>query len=309
MIYDLIIIGGGPAGVAAGVYAARKKIKTLLITFDFGGQSGVSAEIQNWIGVKAIPGEQLAAQLKDHLLTYRSADFEIMASEKITAVSKTESGFKVTTEGGQTFDTRAVLVATGAERRKLAVPGAKEFEQRGITYCATCDGPLFAGKDVVVIGGGNAAFETAVQLLAYCRSVTLIHRGETFRADEITVEKVRVNPKMKIVTNAETQEFRGDKFVQSLVYKDLKTGELRELKTDGVFVEIGLVPTTWFVKDLVKLNEYNQIIVDPRTQAASASGVWAAGDATDGLYHQNNIAAGDAIKALENIYQYLHRTA
>ncbi|MCC6290582.1 FAD-dependent oxidoreductase [Candidatus Nomurabacteria bacterium] len=306
MIYDLIIIGGGPAGVAAGVYAARKKLRTLFLTTDFGGQSSVSAEIQNWIGTRAIPGEELARQLREHLFTYESPDFVIKEGEKVTKITQKEKDFIVSNETGDNFEARAVLITTGAMRRKLEVPGAKEFEQKGITYCATCDGPLFADQDVVVIGGGNAAFETAAQLLAYCRSVTLIHRGDTFRADEITVERVRRNPKMKIITNAELKEFRGDKMLTSLVYQDTKTNEEKKMETGGVFVEIGLVPTTWFAKDLVKLNQNNSIVVDPRTQASSIPGVWAAGDCTDALYHQNNIAAGDAIKALENIYQYLH---
>ncbi len=309
MLFDLVIIGGGPAGVAAGVYAARKKLKTLFITFDFGGQSSVSAEIQNWIGTKAISGTELAEQLKSHLYAYESADFVIATGEKVVDISQSGSNFQIKTDSDKTYESKTALITTGAERRKLDVPGAKEFEQKGITYCATCDGPLFAGKDVVVIGGGNAAFETAAQLLAYCQSVTLVHRGETFRADEITVEKVRQNPKMQIITNAETIKFSGDKFVNSLSYKDLKTGEVKELKTAGVFIEIGLVPTTWFVKNLVKLNDYGSIMVDPRTQATSVSGIWAAGDATDALYHQNNIAAGDAIKALENIYAHLHRNS
>lgn len=307
MSYDLIIVGGGPAGVAAGVYAARKKLKTLFITDDFGGQSSVSAEIQNWIGTKAISGEKLAEQLKEHLLVYQNTDFVVTEGEKIVKIAKKDKNFVAVSENRQNLEARAVLIATGAERRKLTVPGAKEFEQKGITYCATCDGPLFADKDVAVIGGGNAAFETAAQLLAYCKSVTLVHRGNTFRADAVTVEKVKQNPKIKIVTNAELLEFGGEKFVTGLVYKNRETGEIKELPTNGVFVEIGLVPTTWFAKDLVKLNDYGAIVVDPRTQATSVPGIWAAGDCTDALFHQNNIAAGDAIKALENIYQYLHR--
>jgi alkyl hydroperoxide reductase subunit F len=309
MTYDLIIIGGGPAGIAAGVYAARKKVRTLTLTYDFGGQSSVSADIQNWIGNKSISGEQLAKDLKAHLYGYESADFVIKEGVKVTKVEARGKNFAVTTDGGETFETRAVFVGTGAERRKLTVPGAAEYEHKGITYCATCDGPLYADQDVVVIGGGNAAFETAVQLLAYCQSVTLINRSDTFRADEITVEKVRANPKMKIITNAELLSFSGNKFVESLKYKDVKTDTEHELATQGVFVEIGLIPTTWFVKDLVQLNEIGQVIVDPRNQATNIPGIWAAGDCTNGLYHQNNIAAGDAIKALEDIYQYLHRTS
>jgi alkyl hydroperoxide reductase subunit F len=309
MIFDLLIIGGGPAGVAAGVYAARKKLKTLFVTFDFGGQSQVSAEIQNWIGTKAISGEKLAADLKDHLLSYQGPDLTVKTGLKIQSVLKKDGGFVATADSGESFEAKTVLVTTGADRRRLEVPGAKEFDQKGITYCATCDGPLFADQDVVVIGGGNAAFESTAQLAAYCKSVTILHRSDSFRADAITLEKVKSKPNVKIITNAEVQEFKGEKFLKSLVYKNTVTGDSIELATTGVFVEIGLIPTTWFVKDLVQLNEIGQVIVDPRNQATNIPGIWAAGDCTNGLYHQNNIAAGDAIKALEDIYQYLHRTS
>lgn len=309
MTHDLLIVGGGPAAVAAGVYAARKRLKTLVVAGEFGGQSSVSAEIYNWIGTTNISGEELAKNLKQHLFSYQNeTDFVIKEGVRVEQISKkeTEKTFTAKLDNSENVQARAVLMTTGAERRKLTVQGAKEFEQKGITYCATCDGPLFADKDVVVIGGGNAAFETVSQLLAYCKSVTLVHRGENFRADEITVEKVKQNSKVKLITNAELIEFKGGKFVSSLVYKDSKTGEQKELKTDGVFVEIGLVPSTWPVQDVVKLNTNGSIPVDPRTQATSTPGIWAAGDCTDALYHQNNIAAGDAVKALENIYQYLH---
>lgn len=308
-MFDLIIIGGGPAGVSAGVYAARKKLKTLFITYDFGGQSSVSADIQNWIGTKSISGEELAAQLKEHLLSYRGDDLTVISGRKVQSVLKKNAHFVVTDDSGESFESKTVLVATGADRRRLEVPGAKEFDQKGITYCATCDGPLFADQDVAVIGGGNAAFETTAQLAAYCKSVTLLHRSESFRADAITVEKVKMKPNVKIITNAETQEFKGTQFVSSLVYKNTITGELVELPVTGVFIEIGLIPTTYFVKDLVEMTPNNQIKVDPRTQRSSIAGIWAAGDCTDGLYHQNNIAAGDAIKALEDIYSYLHLQA
>ncbi len=273
MIFDLLIIGGGPAGVAAGVYAARKKLKTLFVTFDFGGQSQVSAEIQNWIGTKAISGEKLAADLKDHLLSYQGPDLTVKTGLKIQSVLKKEGGFVATADSGESFEAKTVLVTTGADRRHLEVPGAKEFDQKGITYCATCDGPLFADQDVVVIGGGNAAFESTAQLAAYCKSVTILHRSDNFRADAITVEKVKSKPNVKIITNAEVQEFKGEKFLKSLVYKNTVTSDSIELATTGVFVEIGLVPTTWFIKDTVTLNDYGQIMVDPRTQRASTKGI------------------------------------
>ncbi|MDO8430441.1 MAG: FAD-dependent oxidoreductase, partial [Candidatus Taylorbacteria bacterium] len=166
-----------------------------------------------------------------------------------------------------------------------------------------CDGPLFAGQDVVVVGGGNAAFESAAQLLAYCKTVTLINRGERFRADPVTVAAVSKNPHFKIVKNAISKEVKGDKFVNAFVYT--QDGKDIELAVTGIFVEIGSIPTTYFIKDLVQLTPHNHIIVDPRTQRSSLDGIWAAGDCTDGLYHQNNIAAGDAVKALEDIYLFL----
>jgi NADH-dependent peroxiredoxin subunit F len=306
MLYDLVIIGGGPAGVAAGVYAARKRLKTVVITYEWGGQSTVSPDIQNWIGTISISGQALADQLKTHLETYQADSVEVLSGEKVSQVSELDSHFSVNTESGKTINAKTVLVTTGANRRKLNVPGAAEYDQKGLTYCATCDGPLFSDQDVAVIGGGNAAFETAAQLLAYCKSVTLLHHGAEFKADQITVEKLLKNPKFHALLNTETQEIRGEKFVTGLVYKDLESGESRELAVTGIFVEIGNIPTTYFVRDLVTLNNYGSIVIDHKTQRTSKAGIWAAGDCTDALYHQNNIAAGDAIKALEDIYAYLH---
>ncbi|MEA1929675.1 MAG: FAD-dependent oxidoreductase [Patescibacteria group bacterium] len=306
--YDLIVIGGGPGGAAAGIYAARKKLKTLSIAFKWGGQSAVSTDIQNWVGTKKISGTELAISLKEHLTSYEGPDLKVMFGHKVQKIAQSNNQFTVEIDSGEQFNTKTVLIATGADRRRLTAPGAKEFDQKGITYCASCDGPLFAGKDVVVIGGGNAAFESAAQLLAYCKSVTLLNRSEKFRADKITIEKVKKDPKFKIITNAEVTEFKGGQFIESLTYKDTITGKAHELKTGGVFVEIGLVPATYFAKDLLELNQNDQIIVDPRTQRTSITGIWAAGDCTDGRYHQNNIAAGDAVKALEDLYSFLHLT-
>ncbi|HJN62748.1 MAG TPA: FAD-dependent oxidoreductase [Candidatus Paceibacterota bacterium] len=305
-MYDLIIIGGGPAGSAAGVYAARKKLKTLFLTVDFGGQSVVSADIQNWIGTISISGDKLAKDLKEHVLAYAKDVLDLKEGVRVSKIEKTGETFKVSTEKGENFESKTVLVATGADRRKLKVPGAAEFENKGITYCASCDGPLFVDKDVVVIGGGNAGFETAAQLLAYTKSVTLLHRGPEFKADQITVQKVLKNPKMKAITNANTTEIEGDKFVSGLVYKDGESGETHEIQTEGIFVEIGLVPNTKFIEDFLELSEYKQIVVDSKNQRTSVDGVWAAGDCSDGLFHQNNIATGDAVKALEDIYNYIN---
>jgi thioredoxin reductase len=211
-MYDLIIIGGGPAGVSAGVYAARKKLKTLLIAPEFGGQSIVSEGIENWIGTVKISGNDLALNLKNHLLAYVGDSVMVKEGEAVSDIQKIEDGFSVKTETNE-YKTKTVLIATGSTRRKLEVPGAKEFDNKGLTYCASCDGPLFAGQDVAVVGGGNAAFETAAQLLAYCKSVTLLNRTDSFRADEVTVTKLKQNPNFKIITNAILKEIKGEGFV------------------------------------------------------------------------------------------------
>jgi len=307
-MYDLAIIGGGPAGVAAGVYAARKRLKTIFITELFGGQSTESVGVENWIGTKKISGLDFGKALEEHLRSSAGDSVEIKTGVKVTHLeAQPPSGgskFLIQTSDGTSYTAKAVLITTGSTRRKLEIPGAKELENKGITYCASCDGPLFASQDVAVIGGGNAAFETAAQLLAYAKSVILLNRSNTFRADEVTVQKVLSHPHMKAVKNVVLKEIKGSKFVSSLIYEE--AGEVKEIPVTGVFVEIGLVPTTGFVKELIPLNKYGQIPVDPRTQRTEVGGIWAAGDSTDGLYHQNNIATGDAIKALENIYLHLH---
>ncbi len=308
MIYDLTIIGGGPAGVSAGVYAARKELKTLFITKDWNSQSTVSEGIENWIGTTKISGADFAKNLENHLRAYARDFVHIHTNESCEKIEKTQNGFKIKTQkSGETieYESRTVLIATGSFRRKLDVKGADIFEHKGLTYCASCDGPLFAGQDVAVIGGGNAAFESAAQLLAYCKSVTLINRSEKFRADPITIDAVSRNKNFILKTNAIPKEVKGDKFVNSFVYTDKNTNTDVEIPVSGIFVEIGSIPTTYFAKDLLKLDEYNHIVVNPKNQRTSVDGIWSAGDCTDGLYHQNNIAAGDAVKALEDIYIFL----
>lgn len=304
MIYDLAILGGGPAGVAAGVYAARKRLKTIFITKDWNGQSTVSEGIENWIGEVKISGLDLSKRLETHLKAYVGEVLDVKEGEFATNLEKTPGGFKITSNKG-VYEARTVLITTGSSRRKLDIPGAEEYDNKGLTYCATCDGPLYADQDVAVIGGGNAAFESAAQLLAYCRSVTLLARSD-FRADQITIDKISRNPKFKGVTNAVPKLVRGERFVTGLVYTDKNSGTDVSLAVTGIFVEIGSIPNTDFAKSVVKLDDRDHIIVDPKTQMASTPGVWAAGDCTDGLYHQNNIAAGDAVKAVEDLYLYLH---
>ena len=305
MDHDLIIIGGGPAGAAAGVYAARKYLKSVLIARDFGGQSVVSDDIQNWIGTPHIAGSKLAQDLEAHVREYAGDVLEIVTDDEAVSVKKTDGGVIVTTESGKTFSARTLLITTGSKRRKLTTPGAEKFEHKGLTYCASCDGPMFSGKDVVVVGGGNAGFESAAQLLAYVKSVTLLDYGETFKAEAITVKKVLADPKMSALNNIETVEIKGDKMVEAIIYKNHKTGEITEKAVTGIFVEIGQLPATGLVEGIVELNNYKQVVIDPNTQRTTTDGIWAAGDCTNVLYHQNNIAVGDAVRALEDIYVYL----
>lgn len=316
MYYDLIIIGGGPAGSAAAVYAARKQLKTLLIVKEWGGQSIVSDDVQNWIGTPHITGPKLAESLKTHVTEYKGLPamtahagqageiLSINEGKNVTEISGTEGDFTVTLEDNTDFKGKTILITTGSTRRKLDIPGAVEFENKGITYCASCDGPLFSGMDVVVVGGGNAGFESAAQLLAYCKSVTLLSRSEP-RADAITIEKLKSKEHFKLIVGSTPKSIQGNVFVESITYTDT-SGTDTTLPTSAVFVEIGQIPATSFVENIVELNKIKNIVIDPRTQETSVKGIWAAGDCTDVLYHQNNIAAGDAVRALEDIYLHLH---
>ncbi len=304
-MYDLAIIGGGPAGTSAGVYASRKQLKTIFITDEWGGQSTVSPDIQNWIGTPSLSGMQLAKDLENHLRTYADDIVTIKEKTSATQVHNTDTGFEISLHDDTTVSAHAVLIATGSHRRRLTVPGADALEHKGLTYCATCDGPLFSGQDVAVIGGGNAGFETAAQLLAYCKSVTLLHRGEHYKADPVTVEKVLSAPNMSGILQAKTTAVLGDTFLNGLKYTVGDDPTEQELKVGGVFVEIGMVPNTAMVADVVERDDYQRIVIDPWTQQTSVPGIWAAGDCTNIKYHQNNISAGDAVRALEDIFVHL----
>lgn len=304
-IYDLLIIGGGPGGTSGAVYAARKQLKTVMIIEEWGGQSIVSEKIENWIGTTAISGADLALSFKNHVYANKGEFLELIEGKRVELVEKDGDNFVSTLTDGSKIISKTILVTTGSSRRKLEALNADKFEHKGVTYCASCDGPIFADQDVVVVGGGNAGFETAAQLLAYCKSVTLLSRSD-FKADEITVKKVLANPKMKALTFTMPTEIMGEKFVTGLKAKNSQTGEEIVIPTTGVFVEVGQIPNTGFLSTVVPLDELKRVIVDPMTQMSKTPGIWAAGDCTSGLYHQNNIASGDAVKALENIYLYIH---
>lgn len=304
-MYELIIIGGGPAGIAAGVYAGRKKIKTLLITDSFGGQSIVSAGIENWIGEKNISGIDLAKKLEEHLKYFK--DVEILENDLVVKINKTEEGFYVFTKNNHEFQAKYLLIVSGSRRKRLNIPGEKEFEGRGVFYCSICDAPLMKDKIATVVGGGNSGLEAVLDLIPYASEIYLLEFSDKLKGDEQTQEKIKSNSKVKIITQAETLEIFGETLVNGLKYKDRKTGEIKKLKTNGVFVEIGAVPNSEIVKNLVELNSFGEIIVDLQTQKTSCYGIWAAGDVTNRFYKQNNIAVGDAIVALLNINDELNK--
>ena len=306
-MYDLIIIGGGPAGSSAAVYAARKRLKTLLITESWGGQSTESADIQNWIGTISISGAEFAKSLRAHVEAYTDNCVEIVTA-RVAELVTTENSVSVTTTDGVKYQAQTILIASGSRRRKLEVPGAETFEHKGVTYCASCDGPMFSGQAVVVVGGGNAGFESAAQLQAYTTHVTILQRNDSFKADPVTVERVLQNKNVAGLTNVEPIEIHGDTFVTGITYQNVTSGEKTTLDVAGVFVEIGLLPNTDFVGNTLEKDELGRIKIDPWNQRTSHTRVWAAGDCTNILYHQNNISSGHAVTALEDIYLFLRTT-
>lgn len=305
-MYDVVIIGGGPGGVAAGVYAARKQMKTLFITADFLSQSAVSASIENWIGTVTIPGWEFASSLEKHL---RAQDgIEIKTGERVMKIEeKQEGGYSVATDKDGHYDTKTIIIASGGRHRHLDVPGEEKFKGNGVVFCSTCDAPFYRDKRTVVIGSGNAALEAVEDLLPYASEIKLLVRSGELKGDQVTREKILASEKVSVTFHALTQEILGDQKIEGIRYKDTEIGEDKTVSTDGVFVEIGMVPNTEFIKDLVTLNEQGEIVLDHRTQATSRPGIFAAGDATDAPYKQNNISAGEGVVAALSAYDYVRK--
>jgi alkyl hydroperoxide reductase subunit F len=309
-MYDTIIIGAGPAGMTAAIYAARKKMNTLVLTQNIGGQTLWSSEVDNYLGFQMMSGADLVNKFRAHLKRLDDEnnlfDLEVREGVEIEKISGGRSGvFEVETKNGDKFQTKTVIVASGKIPRKLGVPGEDKFLGRGVTYCATCDAPLFHGKDVAVIGGGNSALDAAIQLIKISNKIYLININPKLGGDEIMREKVEaVKDKVEVLNAHETVEIKGEQFATGLVVKDIGSGATRELAVRGIFVEIGSVPSTSFVKDLVKLNEWGEIIIDPQNNAASEPGIFAAGDVTNVREKQVVVAAGEGAKAALGAYDY-----
>lgn len=304
-MYDLIIIGGGPAGVAAGVYASRKKLNALLLTKDFGGQAITSAKIENFIGYAAISGLELAKVLEAQLRVQKH--IEIKDGVLVVSVKKNDGGFEVVDSNGVAYRTKTVLMTLGSRYKHLNVPGEKEYSGKGVFYCSTCDAPLMQDKAAVVIGGGNSGLEAARDLLPFVSKVTILEFADSLKGDAVTQEMLRENSKVDIITRAQTKIILGADFVTGLTYVDLATGEEKTLAVEGVFVAIGMKPNSDVINGLVDVTPLGNIIVDKTTFQASTKGIWAAGDITDGSYNQINTAIGEAIKAVLNIFETLSK--
>ncbi len=302
-MYDLIIVGGGPAGISASIYAARKKMNFLLVSRDIGGQVLTSGNIENYLGFSEVDGVQLVERMIEHMNRFNI----VPLSDEVTAIEKMDKGFRLKTLSGKTLEARTLLLCTGSEHRKLGVPGEKEFTGFGVSYCYTCDAPFYRDRSVVVVGGGNAGFEAAEQLLQYAKHITIIELTDTLRADEILKEKVLSSDKVKVLLRHGVKEIKGDsqKGVTAVVLEDLERGEVYEYPTDGVFVEIGLVPNTDIVENLdVLRNDRKEIIVDCNNRT-SEKGIYAAGDCTNVVAKQIITAAGEGAKALLSVYHDL----
>ncbi len=304
MTYDLIIIGGGPAGVTAAIYGARKALKTLLLTKDFFGQVGKASLVENYPGFSEITGLELMKKFKKHL-----KKFSLPMKEGIDVDSIVKKGnvFEIKTSKKEIFKSKAVVVCAGRYPRPLKVPGETEFMGKGVSVCATCDAPLFKGKTVAVVGGGNAGLQAVLELADYAKKVYVLEIGSKLIADEVNQERARKNKKVEIILKAKTLEIKGKNMVESLVYQSLADQKIKELKVDGVFIEAGYVATSDFLQGLVDFNSKGEVVVDPKTGQTRTPGLFAAGDATDTKYKQIIIAAGEGAKAALSAYEYLQR--
>ena len=299
-MYDLVIIGGGPAGVTAGIYAARKKLKTLFLTKDFIGQMGVTGVIENWPGDEKVSGPELMDRFERHL---RAHEIEIKEDE-VVLVEKKEN-FIVKTED-EKFESQSVIIASGRSPRPLGVPGEKKFVGKGVVYCTTCDAPVFQDKKVVVVGGGNSGFEAAIEMTDYTKDVYVFEATDELRADKVLIEKAKKKG-IEIFKKRKVLEVRGGKFVEEIEYEDVGDGKKKTFKLDGLFVKIGSVPVAEFVKDLVDVDDAGDIEIDPTSCLTKTDGLFAAGDVTNVRDKQIVTAAAEGAKAALSAYDYLKK--
>jgi NADH-dependent peroxiredoxin subunit F len=300
--YDLIIVGGGPAGITAGIYASRLGLKSLLVTKSIGGQmASKPVAIDNYPGFKNIEGSELIKKMEVHL---KSLNMEICFDE-VVLVKKNTNLFEVELKSERKLNSKALIVTSGAEAKHLNVPGEQEFTGKGVGYCAVCDGPLFKDKEVVVVGGGNVGFETAIFLSNIASKIYILEYSDQVKAFEKIINLAKGSGKLEIITSAQVKEIKGDKFVKSLVYKDVMDNTEKELLVQGIFIVIGYTAVTQYIQNLVDFNSRGEIIVDSETMKTRTGGLFAAGDVTNGLYKQIVISAGEGAKAALSAYKYI----
>ena len=301
--FDVLIVGGGPAGAAAAVYAARKGVRTGVASERFGGQVLDTLGIENFISIKETEGPKFAHALEEHVRNY---DVDIMNLQRAKALVPGKEFIEIQLESGASLKSRSIIISTGARWRTINVPGEQEFKNKGVAYCPHCDGPLFKGMRVAVIGGGNSGVEAAIDLAGIVGHVTLIEFDAALRADAVLVRKLMSLKNVDVLTNAQTTEITGDQKVNGITYKDRVAGELRTVALEGVFIQIGLIPNTDWLKGVVELSKHGEIIIDARGET-SVPGVFAAGDATTVPFKQIIIAAGDGAKATLSAFDHLIR--
>lgn len=302
VVYDTIVIGGGPAGLAAAIYASRKKLRTIIITANIGGQILLTDHIENYPGFPAISGIELSHRFEEQLNKFESEKF----FGKAQKIEKKGENFEITLTNGDKYETRTVILAFGKISRSLGILNEDKFLGRGVSTCAICDAPMFKEKEVAVVGGGNSALEAAETLTRFARKVYLIHRREEFTGDAATMDRVKANGKIEMIVNSNATEIKGEKFVSSIIIENVITHEKRELPVSGLFVEIGYETKTEWVKNLVEINELNEIITNPRGET-SHPGIFAAGDVTNGPYKQMIIAAGQGAIAGISAFNYIQK--
>ena len=302
MIYDLVIIGGATSGLTAGIYAARKKLNAVILTKEIGGQTLQTESIENFPGFEKISGSELIDKIKEQVLKY---GLPLKSGTEVKSISKTDDIFEIATNISDEIKAKSVIIATGKNPRRLNIPGEKEFENKGVVYCSTCDAPLFGGKDVAVAGSGNSGLNSAYDLLKYANNIYVIESADAVKGDEFLQEKLKKSGKVSFITGADIKEIKGVSFMEEVVYLDKESGEEKALKAQGLFVNIGWSPSSALVKGFLKTNEYEEIVIDPKTNETSVKGVFASGDVTDIKYKQCVIAAGEGAKAALSAYDYL----
>ncbi len=299
-MYDVIIIGAGASGLTAAIYTCRKGLKTLIVSIDVGGQTNLTSHIENYPGTGPVNGIELMQKFQEQAIGFGA---EIVMG-KVSKVDKAGNGFKITLANNEAYESRALILAYGKVPKSLGIEGEDKFMGRGVSTCVTCDAPLYKNRNVAVIGGGNSAVEGALELAAIAKKVYLIHRRDAFRADEVTVQKLKNFPQIEPVLNSIPSKVIGDKNVDGIEVQNAATNKKRELKVEGVFIEIGYIVDTSFVQHLVKVNEKKEIIVDLRGNT-SCPGIFAAGDITPVPFKQTVIAAGEGAKAALECYNWL----